>query len=858
MESARWKRLQEAFEAAAALPLEEREGVVACLCPEDPELAAEVMEMLAEDSRPQPILDASLDAISHSILSMDSSDRLVNVQIGPYRLLRVIGEGGMGVVYLAERTDIGGQVAIKLLRDAWLSPMRRERFASEQKVLAQFNHPAIARIYDASTLSNGVPYFVMEYADGPPLTEYLRQRGNTAAEDLTLFRRVCEAVQYAHGFGIIHRDLKPSNILVTSTGEVKLLDFGISKRLGSGGSSREATVAELRLMTPEYAAPEQFSGEAVGVFTDIYALGALVYEILTGERPVSRPKQDGPLKPSVVARSNGRRPELSRREWADLDVLCLKALQTDPARRYRSVDALMRDVDAFLRGEPLTARPNSAAYVLGKFVRRNRGPLFAVTAACLVLAAAILLFTVRLARARNAAVMEAEHTRILQHFTQGLFDGGDANAGPNLNYTAVEMLERGRAQADALRNDPQMQADMFAILGSVYQKLGRLHEAEPLLLKALDQRRRIFGENSQQAAESLVALGLLRKDEGRFPDAESLLRQAMTIQKQRLSHGHSEDGEHTSWALASVLNLAGQYREAETLLRQAVNDSAGKQPTPQAALDRSELADTEFYLANFKEAEVLYREALAMNRGLYGEQHPSVARNLHDLGEIAINRERWEEAEADLREAVSIEEAWYGRNHPEVAAMLGSLAKVYSGTRRFGQGEAMLQQALAIDRQVYGAEHPKVALVLNDLGVLESTSGKTDEAERYFLEALTIWRRAYGEHHQFVGLTYSNLAGIYADRKEYGKAERLYRDALTVYAYDKLGDSLNAAIVHAKLGRTLLHAGRYAEAEPESLAGAQYFDSNPGLSASYRIGAHRDLELERKHLQVAGAAADAE
>src|SRR3984885_8895921 len=374
MDTARLQRIQGLFLEAADLPNTDRHSFLETACGDDHALRADVLAMLHEDAHDGSLLDADLSRVARDILGQSPGSQFPK-QLGPYRLLRMLGEGGMGVVFLAERADLGSQVAIKLLRDAWLSPARRERFATEQRTLAQLNHPSIARLYDADTLPDGTPWFVMEYVEGIPITSYCHARNSSIEQRLRLFRSVCDAVQYAHGHAIIHRDLKPSNILVRSDRTVALLDFGISKQLDDLGQPIDQTRTGLRLMTPAYAAPEQLRGERVGVYTDVYALGVILYELLAGSAPfdlASRTPGEAelliveqePQRPSVVAHGRGS-------AWADLDVLCLAAMHKDPDRRYRSTEALMRDVDHYLAGEPLEARPDPWSYRGGMFARRN-------------------------------------------------------------------------------------------------------------------------------------------------------------------------------------------------------------------------------------------------------------------------------------------------------------------------------------------------------------------------------------------------------------------------------------------------------------------------------------------------------
>ncbi len=286
MDSKRWERVQALFHQAADLPASERQSFLESACCDDHGLLSDVSAMLREDARSTSLLDRDMAVIAHDVLSPSDSDNLPEDRFGPYRLKKSLGEGGMGVVYLAERPDLGSAVAIKILRDAWLSPARRERFASEQRTLAQLNHPSIARLYDADTLADGTPWFAMEYVEGLHLTAYSAQNQCSVEERLGLFRLVCEAVQFAHQHAVIHRDLKPSNILVRSDGSIRLLDFGIAKQIETLDTPVDQTLTGLRLMTPAYAAPEQIRGERVGIQADVYSLGVILYELLAGLAPL--------------------------------------------------------------------------------------------------------------------------------------------------------------------------------------------------------------------------------------------------------------------------------------------------------------------------------------------------------------------------------------------------------------------------------------------------------------------------------------------------------------------------------------------------------------------------------------------
>jgi serine/threonine-protein kinase len=853
MDKTQWAAVQEIFSRALELPAglnpSDRRKAVLELCGGDEQLFAEVQGMLEEDARDQPLLDMGLEEAARTVLDSGALPSLVQRQIGPYRVLRVLGEGGMGVVYLAERTDIGGKVAIKLLRDAWLSPMRRERFRIEQHTLGQLNHPSIARIYDANTLEDGTPWFVMEYAEGEPLSAYVKTHGGVR-ECLELFRRICEAVQYAHSHAIIHRDLKPSNILVGSGGDVKLLDFGIAKQLNTEEPAADATVTGLRLMTLAYAAPEQMAGGAVGSYTDVYALGVMLYEAITGRLPrrthagdtensVDRWAVD---KPSVVVRRE--RPEsrgqLSKAEWADLDVLILKALQPEVVRRYGTADALLRDITALLEGQPLEARPAEWSYTLQKFVRRNRRRLSAALAALLLIAATITFYTVRLARARDAAVREAARTLRIQQFTENLFDGGDNSAGPAAELKAVDLLDRGRNEAAGLNSDPEMKADMEETLGGIYQKLGKLDVAEPLLNGALAARRQLLGPNNIKVARSLTDLSLLRKDQGKLDEAESLARQAVDLSRQD-SAADGSDVAACLLALGTILETHGKYDQAKQTLEEAVKRlPPSAADSAQTAQNLAELANVEFYLGHYDESAGLNHRALEIEHRLYGEQHPSIADGLNLLGAIEFNRGNFSASETDYRQDLAIEERWYGPDHPEVAANLTALAETLVQEHRQAEAQACLERALAIQERQNGPVRGTAATTLNTLGILAFQEKRYDAARTYFNQAIDTWAKYYGDQHPHIATAISNLGSICVEQKDYACAEKMYREALRRLGAAQL-ESVNTAIARVKLGRTLLREGKFSDAEKESLAGYNYLVQHVAPSNSYLNNARTDL-----------------
>jgi serine/threonine protein kinase/tetratricopeptide (TPR) repeat protein len=849
VDSARWERIQWLFHRAADLPAAEQRHFLTSACPADDGLVRDVLAMLAHDARPSSLLDREVAQAAGEVLGNSVPAALVGQTFGPYRLTRVLGEGGMAVVYLATRDDLGSVAAIKILRDAWLSPARRERFSSEQRILAQLNHPAIARLYDANTLPDGTPWIAMECVEGVPLTEYCRTQAASIPERLRLFRTVCEAVQYAHRHLIVHRDLKPSNILVTPDGGVKLLDFGISKQLHALPGP---TVTGLQLMTPAYAAPEQIQGGITGVHTDVYALGVILHELLVGRPPFdlsgATPAEAErilvgvePQRPSIAVRELGQAVAASGDDWPDLDVLCLTAMHKDPQRRYGSVEALVRDVDRYLKSEPLEARPDSLRYRTGKFVVRNWRPLSAAAAAFVVIVSLVVFYTVRLAAARNAAVAEAVRTQRIQGFMLNLFDGGEKEAGPADNLRVVTLVDRGRLQAQSLEREPLVQAELFQTLGGIYQRLGKFDQADALLKSSLDARRARLGPDAADVVKGLVALGRLRSDQAQFDEAERLVRAAQATARTKLPARDPALATATA-ALGAILEQRGAYSEAIKALEEAARlQSPPGADQAELASTLFELASTHFYAGHYDVAESITQRVLTMHRQRFGERHPLIAEDLINLGAIQHERGRYAEAERFYREALDINQPWYGKDSYRTASNLTMLARAVEFEDRYDEAEALLQQALAIHEHVFGPVHPRVASALNDLGNVAMKRGRADDAEPYFRRIGEIYRQVYGDKHYLVGLAISNLAGVFMARGDYPTAERMYREAVGRFAEAQSPQHLNTGIARIKLGRSLLRQKRYPEAETEALAGYRIVTKQAAPTVSWLKSAREDL-----------------
>ncbi len=872
MDGARWEQVQSLFHQAADLPKAEQEAFLKNQCGADSELWAEVMALLREDADGGSLLDGDVAQVADEILNDPAARSIPFKEFGPYRIKRALGEGGMGVVYLAGREDLGNEVAIKVLRDAWVSPARRERFASEQRTLAQLNHPSIARLYDADTSADGTPFFVMEYVEGIPLTDYCAEHRCSIAERLRLFRAVCEAVLYAHQHAVIHRDLKPSNILARNDGTVRLLDFGIAKQIENLGEATNQTVTALRMMTPAYAAPEQIRGEQTGIQTDVYSLGVILYQLLAGRLPFDLSHCSPTQAERILTETQAERPSIASERsaaandgqklervtaaaWADLDLLCLTAMHKDRTRRYQSVEALIRDVDHFLKGEPLDARADNWRYTAGKFVMRHRG---AVTVAAVVMAMVVALvafYTWRLTKARNAALAESARTERIQKFMLNLFQGGDEAAGPADNLRVVTLLDRGVQEAKSLDSEPAVQAELYRTLGGIYEKLGKFDQAESLLQTALKERQAIFGPDSKEAAESTVDLATLRDYQARLPEAEQLATDGLAMTRRHVPASDPAVAKALT-VLGKVQEDRGSYEAAIKTLDEAVKLQAGKgEESPEEAVSLYELANTQFYAGNYQTSEELNERVLAMNKKIYGDAHPRVADILINLGAIQFDTGHYPEAERYDRQALGIVQGWYGKDNPETADDLTILARALVRQNRFDEANDLLRQSLSIKERVYGPVHPSVASSLNELGSTALQQGNYDAAEQYFTRMADIYRSVYGEHHYLMATALSNLASVYMKRNEWARAEKIYRQVVPLYTETLSANHINTGIARIKLGRCLERQQKYAEAATESRAGYDILIKQMAPNVSWLVNAREDLAADYDAMQKPDEAA---
>jgi len=845
----RWERLQSLFHRAAALPEAERAELLGRECAEDPELHRQVLGLLAgsDDSAllAGPLGDLAGDLADELADGLSLPRRAPGDRVGPYRLLSELGRGGMGTVYLAERADdaFEQQVALKVVRGVIASPSAVERFLAERRILARLQHPNIARLLDGGTTPEGAPYFVMERVEGEPLDAYCDRRRLGVRDRLGLFLTVCEAVQHAHRNLVVHRDLKPSNLLVTDDGTVKLLDFGIAKLLDPTGDGAGLTRRGDLPLTPEYASPEQVRGEPVSVSSDVYSLGLLLSELLTGRRaqrltspgagrswqeieravcgtPAARPSaaagraSDGAsdeVPPEARAAARGTTPRrLRRRLRGDLDTIVLAALQKDPARRYRSVEALAADLRRHLDGLPVEARGDPLGYRARKFVGRHR---LGMTAAALVVAglgASTLIAGHGLQEARREARVAAE----ISDFLERVFRVSDPSESRGRTVTAREVLDSAatRLEGESSR-DPEIDVRLRRTLGTVYADLGLLESAEPILRRAARRGQEQLGPDHEQTLAALTALGSVVYRRGRYAEAEEILRRA--VERSRSALG---DDAPQTLAAANNLGLAvwrqARFDEAEVIftdvLRRRRRLLGDEDSDTLASLNN--LGLVHLMRGEFAAAEKIYRRAWRSGQRVRGADHPKTLDALNNLamscagqGKLTEARDRFEELVAERRRVL-------GPEHPRTLGGMAKLGDVLLQLGDLDRAEALEREVLAVRQRTLGPDHADTLFAKAFLSRVELARGDLEAAGRLRREVLASRRRVLGEDHHDTLQSLRELAELRRVQGRLEEAEALYRDALARFERVAGASGYWTIATLGDLGQVSLLAGRTDEA----------------------------------------------
>lgn len=803
-----WQQIDNLFGRALELPPSEQRVFIETHAGE-PEIASRLLRMLESDHQ-SSFLDVGSQPLADDLLADELLTERMGDSFGPYVPKRSLGQGGMGVVYLAEHTQWHIPVALKVPRDVWISPDRKERFAAEQRLLARLTHPAIARIYEGGTGRHGTPWFAMEYVEGNLITTYA-QSGNLSVEQrLALFRQACEAVQYAHAQAVIHRDLKPSNIFVTSSGQVKLLDFGIAKQIEGSNSAVAETVSPM--LTLAYAAPEQLRENHVSVHSDIYSLGVVLYELLTGRLPFAMNGQTIPQAAQLISTQSPPKPStisplaLKKRDWGELDVLVLKALHRDVAQRYQSVDALLRDLDHYARHEPLDARPDSTTYRFRKFLERRKLPVTIAAVSLAMVVSLIVYFTWHLAQARDEAISQAKREHEIQQFMTDLFEGDDATNGPSKDLRVVDVLAAGVERARQFDSDPLLQGDLYRTLGDVYTTLGVQEKAAPLLQLALQRFKTATGPESAAVAETLLLIGKLEDDSGQYAQAEKTDLEALRI-VQRLTPPQPGKVALTQTVLARALIKANnRYAEALEHLQKAAAVQSVLPETHQDWLDNLNLqAIVNLHLHRYGEAERLAQFLISDDKKQHPSLRPTDAEDIMILGQVQEAELRFAAAEQSYRQALQIDEAWLPHDQQDVAEARRLLAQALVKEGRYEEAAPMARQALQDLQRHYGDSHRRVAYALRVAGKLAQARHNLSEARADYMREIAIYRKLGNGVDLPIAL--NNLGDVEIELKDDADAALHYQEALEKFPHTEW-----AGGVEAKHAETMLSEARRTSA----------------------------------------------
>jgi len=667
MDKTSWQKVKLLFNQSLELEKTKREQFLKQHTHGEDDIYQQVQQMLAQDSRQNSAITQSVSANLQNLISHQFAIQQGD-QLGAYEIDSIIGEGGMGAVFQAHRSDeeFTQKVAIKVIHSSNINTETLQRFQNERQILANLNHPNIARLLDGGTTQKGLPYLVMEYVEGLPIVDYCQAQRFSINHRIKLFLQVCEAVKYAHQNLIVHRDIKPANILVTPQGQVKLLDFGIAKILQPEEYSHaiSETRSEIRMLTPENASPEQVLGQTITTRTDVYSLGNLLYQLLTEQKLFDFDEENRLVLERLICEQTPTRPsasinqqfsllnrdlkqpkplvktsltQLKRNLSGDLDTIILKSLQKEPDRRYQSVEQLSDDIQRYLKNFPIFARPDSLLYRAGKYFRRNTllvsvASLFGISVITFIIILLVQSNALKLQKQR--ALLEAENSAKITDFMIDIFDSSDPNINAGESLNAKQLLQNGNSQIEQLENKPLLQASMLQAIGRVYQKLGDYEQALKMITRSVSIIDGSEQVTIRQLADSYSIRADLQFELGDLETSEQSYRKSLQLFQ---SETEQQEEEITANQLGLVAVLSEQEKNEEAL------------PIQQLVLHKQ------------------------INK--YGKESKQAGEAYTFLGHVLRKLGRHQQAETTLQKALKAKRASYGNNHLETAHTLNQLAR---------------------------------------------------------------------------------------------------------------------------------------------------------------------------------------
>jgi eukaryotic-like serine/threonine-protein kinase len=829
-----WQRIKEIVGSVLEREPAERGAFLDQVCSQDARLRAEVESLLAayQDS----------DGLSANpwIAEPMQSEAEAKV-IGPYHLVKELGVGGMGQVWLAKQTKpVRRRVALKLIRQGMYDSAMVIRFKAEQQSLAIMDHPAIAKVFDAGTTPTGQPYFAMEYVDGLPITDYCDSKRMGIRERLQLFIRVCEGVQHAHQKAVIHRDLKPSNILVVEVDGKpmpRIIDFGLAKAVvplvpGETVFTRMGAF----LGTPGYMSPEQASGEVqdIDTRTDVYSLGVVLYELLTGFLPfdptrwkrqgpeefLRQLREEDPPRPSTkigLNRENSTAQAESRSTEqrqlvtllrGDLDWITLKALEKERERRYGTPAQLATDVDNYLSNRPVAARPATLRYRARKYIRRHAVAVAAAAGALAILIAFAAMQSVELRRITR----ERDRADRITQFMTSMFKVSDPSEARGNSITAREILDKSSKEIDsALARDPELQTQLLVTMGNVYVGLGLFSRAQQMFQSAVATGRRSGGLTNTSTLNAMSGLASLLLRLGKYPEAEKLLREIIGAQRRTLGPAH-EATLHSLRLLSATLQGEGKLKEAEISQREALEAdqrSLGREHT-ETVFSMNELANILDREGRVAEAEKLYREALEIGRRTLGPDHPQTLVLASSLASVLGEEDRLPEAEKLERDVLAARLRLLGPEHPDTLQVEHNLANNLDYGGQYVEAAKLYQQTLEIQRRVLGPDAAETLRTMHNLGATLGRAGKREEAEELQRKTLELRQRVLGPDHPDTLDTLGELAMTLSHEKKFDEARSLLSVLVGVAGRPQEPEKAASALYYLGCGAAI--AGQHEEA----------------------------------------------
>ncbi len=789
-----WDKISRLYDQVTNLPKSDRKAFLSEL-PEEKEIKQELISLLELEKPSTEYFDTLTQKLIEPALDELSDLPPYSGIVKNYRLIDKLGRGGMGTVYMAERDDnlFNNRVAVKILRRGMDTEDILNRFRNERQILARLNHPNITHLLDGGITSDGRPYFVMEYVEGIPITQYCDKKKLSPLQRLHLFIQICDALEYAHQNLVIHRYLKPENILVTPQGNVKLLDFGIAKLLDPK-HSRPYTLPGKgnNIMTPEYASPEQICGKPMNTSSDIYQLGLVLYSLLSGHSPQ---KTEGyslkeaeriildkiPEKPSQIilklspeklfdiCENRSISPaRLKSFLKGDIDTIILRAVKKNPKERFSTVMELKGDILRFNKGEPIISRGENVGYKLIKFTRRNLIPIFFATLflTTLLLFGAFHHFSI--AEQRNHAQQEAAKAAHVTAFMMDLFEANDPALSQGDELTARELLEKAETRIALLEGQPEIQAEMFDVTGQIYRRLGLFDRSEELLNNSLELRIELYGSDHPETMTAFDQIGLLYSDMGHFEAADSLHRKVLMSRENTLASNDPAIAE-------SYSNLAYVVRRT----------------------------------GNISEAENMYRKSFEIRQKTLGAEHPLTIESLSSLGVTLLNKARYIESEAILSDVLYRRRGYLGSHHPDLAMSINNLGAVSLNLGNFSNAEQLFEESYEMRKSLFGEMHPKVALVRNNLGIAQLEQKNYEMASYHFKSALQIRKEILGDHNVATAISRFCLGDLYWQMNRYDDAYYMLSKAYEVFKSQLSPAHSFAARTQMLLGLTHLGLSNY-------------------------------------------------